>query len=78
MMHDWGSMSWGWGGMLFQLLFWLVIIFLIVWGVKQLAGRSQNSNQLTRKDNALEILRERYAKGEIDKQQFEAKKRDLN
>ncbi len=77
MMHDWGSMSWGWGGMLFQLLFWLVIIFLIVWGVKQLAGRSQNSNQLTRKDNALEILRERYAKGEIDKQEFEAKKRDL-
>ena len=76
MMHDWG-MSWGWGGMLFQLLFWLVIIFLIVWGVKQLAERSHNSNQLTRKDNALEILRERYAKGEIDKQEFEAKKRDL-
>lgn len=77
MMHDWG-MSWGWGGMIFQLLFWLVIIFLIVWGVKQLAGRGQNSNLLTRKDNALEILRERYAKGEIDKQEFEAKKRDLS
>ena len=76
MMHGWG-MSWGWGGMLFQLLFWLVIIFLIVWGVKQLAGRSHNSNQLTRKDNALEILRERYAKGEIDKQEFETKKRDI-
>ena len=76
MMHGWG-MSWGWGGMLFQLLFWLVIIFLIVWGVKQLAERSHNSNQLTRKDNALEILRERYAKGEIDKQEFESKKRDL-
>ena len=76
MIHGWG-MSWGWGGMLFQLLFWLVIIFLIVWGVKQLAGRSHNSNQLTRKDNALEILRERYAKGEIDKQEFESKKRDL-
>jgi putative membrane protein len=76
MIHNWG-MSWGWGGMLFQLLFWVVIIFLIVWGVKQLAGRSHNSNQLTRKDNALEILRERYAKGEIDKQEFETKKRDL-
>ena len=76
MIHGWG-MSWGWGGMLFQLLFWLVIIFLIVWGVKQLAERSHNSNQLTRKDNALEILRERYAKGEIDKQEFESKKRDL-
>ena len=76
MMHGWG-MSWGWGGMLFQLLFWVVIIFLIVWGVKQLAGRNRNSNQLMRKDDALEILRERYAKGEIDKQEFEAKKRDL-
>ena len=76
MIHNWG-MSWGWGGMLFQLLFWVVIIFLIVWGVKQLAGRSHNSNQLTRKDNALEILRERYAKGEIDKQEFETKKRDI-
>ncbi|HEX9971019.1 MAG TPA: SHOCT domain-containing protein [bacterium] len=76
MMHDWG-MSWGWGGMLFQLLFWLVIVFLIIWGVKQIAGRNQNSNQLTRKDNVLDILRERYAKGEIDKEEFEAKKRDL-
>ena len=76
-MHDWGTMSWGWGGMWVQLLFWLAIIFLIIWGVKQIAGRGQNTSQLTRNDNALEILRERYAKGEIDKQEFETKKRDL-
>lgn len=45
----------------------------MVLGVRWLAGQGH----LARRDEALEILRRCYARGEIDKQEFEARKRDL-
>jgi putative membrane protein len=50
-----------------------VIAGLVV-GVRWLLGLGKDR----RFDSALEILRERYAKGEINKDEFEAKKRDLS
>ena len=76
-MHDWGMMNWGWGGMIFQVLFWLVIIGLIIWGVKYITGQSRTSNSSSTGDSALDILKKRYAKGEIDREEFEQKKKDL-
>jgi hypothetical protein len=43
-------------------------------GVRWLAGQGHP----TRRDEALEILRQRYARGDIDKQEFDTRKRDLS
>lgn len=58
------------GGVL-TLLCWLAIIGLVIWAIVKLTGYS------TRHDDALEILRRRYALGEIDKKEFDDKKKDL-
>ena len=79
--YDWGwgghPMMWGaWGfGMMFMMiLFWGLIIVAVVVGIRWLLGQGKES----RSDSALEILRQRYARGEINKEEFEAKKRDLS
>jgi putative membrane protein len=71
--YDWGWGNWGFGMMLFMLLFWALVITGIVLGIRWLIrqGRSEVS------DSALEILRQRYARGDINREEFEAKRRDL-
>lgn len=68
----WGN-AWGIGMMFMMLVFWGLIIVGVVLAIRWLLTQSRDS----RADNALEILRQRYARGEIDKEEFEAKKRDL-
>ena len=70
---DWGMHS-AFGG-IFSLLIWIGIIILIVWIVKNLIHTNKMHEQ--KSDNALNILKERYAKGEIEKEEFETKKKDL-
>lgn len=67
----WGS--WGLGMMLIGLVFWGLVVVGIVVGIRWLVGQGRES----RPDSALEVLRQRYARGEIDRDEFEAKKRDL-
>lgn len=73
------SMGWMWGawglGMgLIMFLFWGAVILGIVLGIRWLIGQGKASPS----DTALAILRQRYARGEIDKEEFQAKKRDLS
>ncbi|MFC1866506.1 SHOCT domain-containing protein [Chloroflexota bacterium] len=65
---DWGF----WG--IFMILFWGGLIALIIWGVMKLS-KKENGNET--KSNAMDIARERYAKGEISKEEFEQIKQDL-
>jgi putative membrane protein len=67
---------WGAGGlvmMLMMLVFWGLVIAGLVIGLRWLIGQGRP----TSRDEALEILRQRYARGEIDKQEFDARRRDL-
>ena len=70
---------WGSGplGMIFSLLLWALAIFGLVSLVRRLFkphGEYIDNSSF----KALEILKERYAKGEIDKAKYEAMKQDLN
>jgi putative membrane protein len=62
------------GGMMW--VFWIPIIAALVWFVT-LATRRSGSKPGNEK-TALEILKERYAKGEIEREEFEQKQNDLN
>ena len=76
-MMGWGT---GWAGMIFMILFWILIIVGGIYLVRNLVqnthGDSQN-RRLNGSGRAIDILKERYARGEIDREEFEAKKKDL-
>ncbi len=67
-----GNMMGWFGGGIMMLVFWALFIVFIVWLVREISGRNTSFNS-----KALDILKERYAKGEINKEEFEAKKKDL-
>ena len=72
------GMMGGSGAMFFMVLFWLVVVGLVIWVVSAVFRRSSETNHTDYKDDsAMEILKRRYAQGEIDKEEFEAKKKDL-
>jgi putative membrane protein len=64
----------GFFGWIWMLLFWVLVIAGIIYLIKSIA-----STQDIRKENtkSIDILKERYAKGEIDKKEFEEKKKEL-
>ena len=76
----WGDagFGWGWGmgfGMVGMVLFWGLVIFGIVVLVKRVGGPASSGTPAAK--SALDILDERYARGEIEKPEFEEKKRSL-
>lgn len=63
----------GWVGLIFMILFWGLIIWLVI----TLIQRSSNQAGSTKNKSALDTLKDRYARGEIDQQEFKEKKKDL-
>ncbi len=76
MMSGWGFMN-GWGGMVFggfMMIFWIaLLVVLIVLIVRWIGGpRGTSSNT-----DALDTLKQRFARGEIDKSEFDERSRHL-
>lgn len=75
-----GPWFWGWGVLWISMmtLFWLLVLVALASVVRWL-WRSGSMVGATRpqEESALDILKRRYARGEIEREEFEAKKRDL-
>lgn len=74
-MMSFGFTPIGWFGGFFMILFWAAIIFAIVVVVKQVSVQNKKEKK---SKSALDILKERYAKGEIDKEEFDERKKHLS
>ena len=75
----WGheGMTWGLGGW-GMIIFWIIVVIVIIFLVRWLTGQGRTGVGLSEKEeSALDILKKKYARGEIDKEEFERKKRDL-
>lgn len=72
--YGWGGMGLGMIGMS---LFWILLIVVIVMFIKGTQSSGSSSDKLPEK-SALDILKERYARGEIGKDEFDKKKRDID
>ena len=75
-----GMMGWGYGmgwfGMIFMAIFWIALIIGVVLLIRWL-WMSTSKGKPGTEDPPLDILKRRYASGEINKEEFEQKKRDL-
>jgi len=73
------GMMGGFGGMGLMSVFWVLILGLIIWAVIALArGVSQpTGSDSGYSDSALNVLKRRYARGDVSKEEYEEKKRDL-
>ena len=79
-MHGFNGMGYGMNwGMGFGWIIGLALLVLVVWAIVKLVNNNNANNSATdnKQKTALQILKERFAKGEIDKQEFEDKKRVL-
>jgi putative membrane protein len=69
----------GFGSMGLMSVFWVLILGLIIWAVIALArGVGQPASPDSgASDSALNVLKKRYAHGDINKDEYEEKKKDL-
>lgn len=69
-----GNGGWWWGGAVHMLLMWGVFILIIAALAKWVFGKPTNTSH---GKTALEILKERYARGEINREEFDQKRQDI-
>lgn len=64
-------------GMIFMVFFWVAIIALVVWGVGAVARGGSQGPKKEDYPSPLEIASQRYARGEISRQEYEQLKKDF-
>ena len=83
MMHYWNYgpyyTGFGFGG-IFIILWWILVAWLIIAALRFIFGGHRHWHDQTSEndsDEALKILKQRYARGDISKKEFDAIKKDL-
>ncbi|RMG96243.1 MAG: hypothetical protein D6706_10495 [Chloroflexi bacterium] len=72
------GMGFGGLGILFMLVFWVVVIGLGVWLLANLFPKiSANTSPQNSPDSPVEILKRRYARGEISREEYERMRQEL-
>jgi putative membrane protein len=68
------------GGAIFLMIFWVVVIGLIIWGAMRMSRHAHGccGHGEHQGSDALQIAKERYAKGEINEKEFEQIKNNLS
>ena len=61
-----------------MIIVWIIILGLIVWGIVVLVRRGTSTPGTPQKRDPVEIAKERYAKGEISKEEFDEIKKNLS
>jgi putative membrane protein len=75
-MMNWGhGMGWFWP--IIMMAFWIAVIVGIIFLIRWISLLTDKRHATKPGDSAIEILKRRYAKGEINKEEFEEKKKDL-
>ncbi|MBI4743661.1 MAG: SHOCT domain-containing protein [Actinobacteria bacterium] len=77
-----GPYGYGYGitggiGMFLMTVFWILILVGGIFILKWIFVDQGRQGQPYKEEDALEVLKKRYAKGEINKEEFEEKKKDL-
>ena len=67
----------GWYGSLFGLLFLGLVVWLVIYLINQARTRNDNISTDGQQGSAMEILKKRYARGEISKDEFERMKKEI-
>jgi putative membrane protein len=77
----WPGYGWGFGGLSWMMpIVGIVVLGLVIWGIVMLVrGGSLGSSRMgpSATESALDILKRRYASGDISKEEFEEKKKAL-
>lgn len=88
MMNGWGNMMGGWGyggyghggygimGMILPLIYGIAIILLGIYVFRRNALQV-HTGALGKQNSGMDILRERYASSEIDSEEYQSRKKDL-
>ena len=69
--------GWGWFMPILVILFWGLLIWLLVLLIGRVGQPDRPEPGAREHNSALELLKQRYARGEISKEEYEEKKRDL-
>ena len=76
-----GMMGWGYGmgwfGMIFMAIFWIALIIGVILLIRWVWVSTGKGGRPGAEDSPLDILKRRYARGEIKKEEFEQMKKDM-